>query len=196
MPVSSETFDYVKDKHGLFASWAVWPDPGIKPKSNMEDLSIFMPPKLKDTLSVLHNNYILVGLNISTKEIRIPLSNFHGQNGEVYKARAALRDTPLWGSYMTDILKDFQEPDSSKVEKSIKTDPSLVIPHLDFFREEVALLGNRNVTLVAFGRITYSILSDHLSAEFNIETIDHYAVRSSAEKYREKVRVQISKFLS
>lgn len=192
MPLSENIFEYVRDKHGLFASWAAWPDPGVKPKSNMEDLSIFEPPKLKDTLETLHNDYVLVALNISTTEINTPLSNFHGQNGEVYKARYALSGTPLWGSYMTDILKDFQEPDSSKVEKIIKKDPSLIFPHLDFFREEISVLGNSKTTLVAFGGLVYSILNDHLSTEFSISKIDHYAVRSSKEKYREKVLAQIA----
>ena len=192
MAISENIFEYVRDRYGLFASWAVWPEPGIKPKSNMEDLSIFEPPRLKKTLEALHNDYVLVALNISTIEIKTPLSNFHGQNGEVYKARYALSDTPLWGSYMTDILKDFPEPDSSKVEKVIKNDPSLIIPHLNFFREEMSMLGNKDTTLVAFGGLVYSILSDHLSAEFSVAKIDHYAVRLSKEKYRKKVLAQIA----
>ncbi len=65
MAISENIFEYVRDNHGLFASWAVWPDPGVKPKSNMEDLSIFEPPKLKETLEALHNDYVLVALNIS-----------------------------------------------------------------------------------------------------------------------------------
>ena len=96
------------------------------------------------------------------------------------------------GKLYTDILKDFQEPDSSKVEKVIKKDSSLIIPHLDFFREEMSVLGSSNTTLVAFGGLVYSILNDHLSTEFSIAKIDHYAVRSSKEKYRKKVLSQIA----
>ena len=46
MAISENIFEYVRDNHGLFASWAVWPDPGVKPKSNMEDLRA--PLKIPD----------------------------------------------------------------------------------------------------------------------------------------------------
>lgn len=194
MPISPELFEAVKARYGYFASWAAWSPPGDKPKSNMEDLSIFHTPQLASTLKELGNEYALVALNISTKEIAYPLSNFHGQNGEVYKARHALAGTPLWGSYMTDFFKNFPEPDSSKVEGIIRKNPRIIEPHVQLFREEIAILGNQNIKIVAFGSLVYSLLKECLSDEFSVYKIDHYAVRLEKNRYREKVWSQIEDF--
>ena len=35
------TFELIKRKYGLHASWAIWDDEGNTPKSNMDDLSFF-----------------------------------------------------------------------------------------------------------------------------------------------------------
>ena len=39
--INKQKFDFIKEKHGLHASWAVWVNEGDTPKSNMGDLSIF-----------------------------------------------------------------------------------------------------------------------------------------------------------
>jgi len=41
--VDRETFDRIKEKHGLHASWAVWSEPDGKPKSNMGYLPVLDP---------------------------------------------------------------------------------------------------------------------------------------------------------
>jgi hypothetical protein len=103
-------FAEIRERFGHFASWAVWADEGKNPKDNIEDLSILNPnmnPKLLDTL---HGNTILLGLNIS-RRIECPLGNFHDsrQMANDFKIRYALKNTCYWGSYMTDIIKDFEE---------------------------------------------------------------------------------------
>jgi hypothetical protein len=67
-------FDFIRDKWGLLASWAVWADAGDTPKSNMGDLGIFDDPKI---LSDLNVNVLFVGLNVSRGSITVPLSNFY-----------------------------------------------------------------------------------------------------------------------
>lgn len=192
MPISETTFNYVKENFGLFASWAVWSEVVDRPKSNMGDLSIFENPQLTDTLKILNNKFILVGLNISTIDIKIPLSNFHGENGEVYKARFALKDTPLWGGYMTDIIKDFKEPDSTKIVKFLKNNPDFITTHIDNFCNELTSISAEDPILVAFGNDVYSILQKFFSDEYQIIKIPHYAARYGKEKYRENVLSQLS----
>ena len=80
--ISEDIFNLVRNEAGLYASWAIWSEVGNRAKSNMGDLSIFEGDRLKRNLVKLTNRFILVGLNISTIDIKIPLSNFHGENGE------------------------------------------------------------------------------------------------------------------
>ena len=97
-------FKEIRKKYGYHASFAVWQDVANKSKSNMEDLSIF---EKKEVIELLNPDIVLVGLNFSIDIQLEPLENFHGQNGEVYKLRYALKDTILWGAYMTDLIKYF-----------------------------------------------------------------------------------------
>ena len=39
--MDQKRFQFIKEKYGLHASWAVWAKEGDTPKSNMGDLSIF-----------------------------------------------------------------------------------------------------------------------------------------------------------
>ena len=105
--MNKEQLDLIKKKYGHYASWAIWAGEGDKSKSNMGDLSIFED---KNILSHLNPNIILVGLNISKRdEINRPFENFHGPLGGAYKIRYAFKNSPYWGGYMTDVIKDFAQ---------------------------------------------------------------------------------------
>ena len=54
--MDQKKFNFIKEKYGLLASWAVWAEAGDKPKSNMGDLSIFDDP---DVINSLNENIIL-----------------------------------------------------------------------------------------------------------------------------------------
>lgn len=179
-------FDFIKNKYGYWGSWAIWADEGEKPKSNVGDLSVF---DNKALLEKLNPNIILVGLNISRGSIKVPLANFHDARSEAtdYKIRYALKDTPLWGGYMTDIIKDYDEKSSTKVVDYLKVNKSFEEQNVSFFREEMKDLGAANPTIVAFGRDAYNILKKHFKSDVNILKIPHYANYTSKEKYREEV---------
>lgn len=180
-------FEAAREKYGLAASWAVWAPEGARAKSNMGDLSIFEGTRLYETCKSLHTRYVLVGLNISTIDIEQPLSNFHGENGEVYKARYALRDTPLWGSYMTDVIKDHKETEAVNMVKFLRSNPDYERKHILAFTEELRVLNASSPVLVAFGRDVFAILQRHLSNRYRIAQIPHYAWRTNKENYRKKV---------
>lgn len=108
--IHHDKFDFIKNKYGHYASWAVWGDEGAKPKDNIGDLSIFDLERNFSILPILNPDVVLVGLNIS-RPIETPLANFHDSRPQSmdYKIRYAFKNSPYWGAYMTDIIKDFEQ---------------------------------------------------------------------------------------
>jgi hypothetical protein len=187
--ITREKFNFIKEKYGLYASWAIWVHEDEKPKSNMGDLTVLDPEINKNLLSELNPNVVLVALNFSKGSIKEPFGNFHSNRGTAtdYKTRYALRDSPYWGGYMTDIIKDYSEKESGKLVKYLKTKKSFEQGNAEFFRQEMKDIGAEKPTLVAFGNAVYDILKRNLP-EFKIVKIPHYAHHMSKEKYREKVK--------
>jgi len=183
--ITREQFEFTKSKYGLHASWAVWPDEGETPKSNMGDLSIL---ERDETLSKLNPNVVLVALNVSLDGVvQKPFQNFHGKGGGAYKIRYALKDTPLWGAYMTDIIKDFPELESGKVGSYLRKNRLFEEENIERFRQELIDIGATDPTLIAFGNEVYDILERNLKDEFRFFKVLHYSHYISKEKYRERV---------
>lgn len=108
--IDKSKFEKIKKEYGHYASWAIWSEEGRKPKDNVGDLSIFKTKNINSLIKKLKPNIILVGLNISRKT-EYSFGNFHDSSSRAmdYKIRYALKDTPYWGAYMTDIIKDFEQ---------------------------------------------------------------------------------------
>jgi hypothetical protein len=186
--LSIETFEDLKQKYGGHSSWAVWAEETDKPKSNMEDLSIFENIEI---LEVLKPEIILVALNFSV-DIEIKLwENFHGKNGEVYKLRYALKNTPLWGAYMTDIIVDHVDPSANSMMKHLINNPDVVIENIKRFENEIKDLNADNLVLYALGNDVFEILNNNLSDKYKIKQITHYASRINKETYKDKVWKQL-----
>lgn len=194
--ISEEKFYFIKEKYQLYSSWAVWAEQGDKPKSNVGDLSVLDPKQNKNLLKTLNPNIILVALNISRGDIAEPFANFHDKSSRAtdFKIRYAIKDTPIWGAYMTDIIKDFEELISGNVLSYLKKNREFEIENINFFRKELIEIGAKNPILIAFGNIVYEILNRYLENEFKIFKITHYAHQMSKEKYREEVQKILSKF--
>lgn len=137
--ITREKFDFIKDKYGYYSSWAIWSDENEKPKSNIGDLSILNPDLNSDLLSQLNTEVVLLGLNISRGDIKIPLANFHDERSEAtdYKIRYAFRGSPYWGGYMTDIIKDFEQKISGKVISYLKENGPFEEENIRFFLQEL-----------------------------------------------------------
>jgi squalene cyclase len=75
-------FEAIKQRHGRYASWAVWAEASDRPKSNIGDLSIFDPEANGSLLDTLKGDVILVGLNLSVSTRRtvseLPRQEFEG----------------------------------------------------------------------------------------------------------------------
>lgn len=182
-------FEFIKKKYGHYASWAIWADEGEKPKDNVGDLSVFDIKNNVELLQQLNPNIILVGLNIS-RRIEVPLANFHDARSQAmdFKIRYALRGSPFWGAYMTDMIKDFEQKTSGKVMSYLRTDKPFEEENVKVFREEMNDLGIDNPTIIAFGRDAHSVLFRNFKNEYKISKMPHYSNFSSKEKYREEVK--------
>ncbi|NIS68535.1 MAG: hypothetical protein GTO12_06150 [Proteobacteria bacterium] len=181
-------FELIKKKYGHYASWALWADEGKKPKDNIGDVSILDIEKNKDVLKQIKPHIILVGLNIS-RRIEKPLANFHDPRPYAmdYKIRYALKNTPYYGAYMTDIIKDFEQKISGKVMTYLKENKMFETTNIEMFREEVRDLQVSKPLIIAFGNDSYEILFKNLSSEYDIVKIPHYSHQISKEKYKEEV---------
>jgi hypothetical protein len=188
--ITRDKFDFIKEKYGYFGSWAIWANEDDKPKSNIGDLTVLDPDINKNLLSQLDPNVVLVGLNISRGDIKIPLANFHDKRLEAtdYKIRYAFRGSPYWGGYMTDIIKNFDQKISSKVDSYLKKNRDFEVENIQTFLRELKDIGANNPTLIAFGNISYEILNRNLNNEFKILKVPHYANYTNKDKYREQVK--------
>jgi len=183
-------YELIKKKYGHYASWAIWADEGKKPKDNMGDLRVFDEAHNPNLLKQLNPEIILVGLNISRGVVPGSFGNFHDPRPESqdYKIRYAMKGTPVWGAYMTDIIKDFSQKVSGKVLSYLSRNIAFEEENIDIFREEIRDLEVDNPTIIAFGQAAYTILERNLCDEFTIQRISHYSMYISRENYRDRVR--------
>lgn len=189
-----EIFDEIRARFGHFASWAMWAEEGKKPKDNVADLTVLNTDKNPALLDTLHGHSILLGLNIS-RRIERPLGNFHDCRpiATDFKIRYALKGTNYWGSYMTDIIKDFEEKSSGKLMSYLRSNRDFELENIERFREEIQLIGCANPVLVTFGKDAEAIARRNLGQEFQIVGIPHYANYVSKEEYRAQVSAQLPK---
>ena len=190
--MTEDEFEFIKSKYQYWSSWAVWAEEGDTPKSNVGDLSVFDLKRNPKLLEILNPNIVLVALNISRGDITKPFANFHDSRPEAtdFKIRYATKDTILWGAYMTDIIKDFEEKVSGKVQSFLKDNRDFEKENVKFFLNELSEVGAINPTLIAFGNVAFDILKRNLKEKFNIFKIPHYAAYHGKEKYREQVANQ------
>lgn len=190
--IGIKKFIEIRERFGHFASWAVWADEGVNPKDNIDDLSVLNPDVNLSLLKILHGNAILLGLNIS-RRIERPLGNFHDHRPMAtdFKIRHALHGTPYWGSYMTDIIKDFEEKASGKMMSFLRTNENFEKENIGQLREEIDVLGCSAPFLITFGNDAERIAKRNLGNEYCIVRIPHYANYISKEDYRRQVHEKL-----
>lgn len=194
--ISRERYEFIRKKYGKVASWAVWDVQGYRPKSNMSARAVFdlsLNPSLLDTIQT---NVVMVGLNFSREiECINDFANFHDESPHAndFKIRYAFKDTPYYGAYMTDALKNLVILNAQNVREYLKHNPKAIQPHMEFLEEELADLGTANLMILAFGRDVFSILRKNLKRELygHLIQITHYSHQINKEKYREDVLSQI-----
>ena len=194
MRISEEQLVNVRKHYGSCSSWAIWAKAETSALDGLSDLSVLNFEKAPQNRALIHADFVIVGLNVSgpmNESADAPsFANFHSTSrwAKDYKMRDAFDGTPLWGSYMTDILKNFPEVDSSKVQSYIRQNPSSLDEHFGWFDHELDLLDARSSTLVALGGLTSSILKRRYNDTNRIITIRHYSSYISSVNYCNHVR--------
>ena len=183
-----ERFLEVKEKYQYYASWAVWAE-GTLPMENVGDLSILDPTSNKQLLKQLNPNIVLVALNIAATDIEGPWGNFHSgwHHAQEHKIRYAMKDTPLWAAYMTDIIKDHPELVAANIQAYLAQNPDVERKHVQNFKQELKDIGARKPKLIAFGNVVHNILTRNLGNEFEIFSIRDYSHFINRDTYRNEV---------
>src|SRR5258708_3338451 len=193
--IDIQQFENIKQKHGSYASWAVWADASEKPKSNMGDVSHF---NNEGVLSLLRNNVVMVGLNIS-RPVSEPFINFHDPNPRAndFKIRYAFKESSYYGAYMTDIIKFLEEVDSTNVLKYLRERPEIIEKNLETFREEMQDLKAVAPVILAFGEDAHKLLSENLNEKEyrKLIKLTHYSHQIRKEPYKQTLFIQIGSSL-
>ncbi len=151
MKFNSDEFKKLTLAHGKWGSWAIWD------YSNEKSTEIIY--KNIDDLNVRN---ILVGLNIS-KPVEI-WGNFRGGRHD-RKLKYAFNDSPMRGSYMTDLFK-IKMKKSTKLENELKLNPELINENVERFITEMKDLNiDESTSFILLGPED-SILGKYYKTEF------------------------------
>lgn len=178
-----DLYELIKSKYGYCSSWAVWQEEGGTPKSNIGDISVLEPTK--KLLDILKPEIVIVGLNFSDRDVNIPLSNFHDPSPKAtdFKLRFALKETPYWGGYMTDLIKNYKEKDSSKLMSYLNKNKNFLDENINIFKEELKDLKRQNKIIITLGKDVHKLMKKDFY-DYKIMNVPHYASYLSKEKYR------------
>lgn len=195
--ITKELYEYIKTRYGDVASWAVWEEPGEKPKSNMGYSKIFNLQENPLLLNNLQNNVVMVGLNFSRPiEVKSPFMNFHDLNPRAndFKIRYAFTNTLFYGAYMTDLIKKTPITDSKDLKIYLRESPNVLQENIATFRNELRDIEADQPIILAFGKDVYGVLERYLNkTEYSyLIKLTHYSHFISKEKYKEKVLNQIN----
>lgn len=172
----------IRAKYGGVASWALW---STTQNSDTSDTSIFELSQSNSNLGRLHSNVVFVALNISG-QIKIPFGNFHGGKRD-FMLRDAVKDTPLEGAYMTDLIKNYEDKNATSVVRYFKGHPSEFEQHVINFLEEVRdVCTTKDPALIALGNGVFELLTK-ANIDLHVHKLTHYSATISKLKYRDEV---------
>ena len=181
--MNQKKFNDIKQAYGDVASWALWSDTN---DGDTSDVSI-LDPNINDGLfQQLHTNYVLVALNISG-QIKTPFGNFHGGKRD-FMLRDAVKDTPLEGAYMTDLIKNYEEKNSSSVVHYFEKNTSQLQLQIAAFHKELANVGaNSSTVLIGLGGGVCRLL-EMAQEKYRFKRLTHYSYRNlRKDEYRQEV---------
>lgn len=193
--ISKDVYEKLENRFKDVASWAIWSpaENGENPagKHNTGNMDVFKDDNLLDKL---HANFVLVALNAGEHDVRKDgytgsWRMFHSddtQKQQDYKLRYAFQDTPIWGSYMTDLIKNHPDKNSVKVLEHIKEYPQVLQDNIEVLKEELNIIGGKPV-LIALGRSVESILKKELGNQYEVVYLTHYSHMISADTLKENV---------
>jgi hypothetical protein len=187
--LKKENYLQLKAKYGHLASWAVWtiPDEAVDKKSSkVDDMSSFANED--HLLTLIHNRFVFFALNGSIAHHNGQdfnnWKNFHSSYKfqKDYKLRAALYQTPFWGSYITDVIKNHPTVGRNELLRDIRKSPEILEQNKKMVLDELRLLEG-NPTLIAIGGDAFQLLKNMFPDRENIMQIPHYAIYCSCDDY-------------
>ena len=143
------------------------------------------------TIDQLNTKYVLIGLNPAKQDGLVmskhKLENFHSSYAyqKDYKLCIALKGTPLWGSYITDLFKSVTETDSAIVFEILKAQNTEEFD-INMLLNELSYLDN-DVILFALGRKVEKRLRKLLGNKYRIIYLQHYSSWIGPQSYKKKV---------
>jgi len=169
---SFNEYKKLTSKYGSVASWAIWDD---------EDLSNTSPIELN--FNELNSKFILLGLNISKPLMSKPWTNFHSGRHD-RKLKYACNHSTLRGSYLTDIFKGIDNPNSADFSKSLTIKD--IRDNVDFFMQEmIDVKINEETQFIIFGNLTNQYFNKYFRQNYknNVIHFRHYSSRGTDKEW-------------
>lgn len=204
-----------REVFGECSSWAIWdmgagdsfrflPDPAEAPKyflnKSIQKLNRIASQTDLDSIGRdLRTDLILVALNFAERPEnqklamqRFKYASFHEETTTTsdHRLRDACCGTPLWGSYITDLVK-FQGEELQPLRDSSSANVKKILRDEDFMMQqirgliaELSQLGCVNPILTAMGNVVFDAfkkprvikeLKDHLGSDIKIIKVTHYS---------------------
>jgi len=187
MPIKAKIFDDLKNKYGESSSFTYW-------DAKIDDISFFNNPST-NLLNCLNNDYIFVCLNPADHGQSSTIKDFSSfHSGYRYskdsKLNFALQGTKYYGSYITDLFKGYKQTNSNIVVKEYASNIQNVCDDILKLKEEIDILGNKNIKVIAVGWRTFGYLKKYLP-DYNKSMINHYSMRNSYQNYRNRILKQL-----
>ena len=192
MKISLELFKSIESNFDSVASWALWKSSGETTKSNIGDMDILDPNKNPNLLECLNPSVVMVGLNFSrTIQFEKSFQNFHDKSpyANDFKIRYAFENSPYYGAYMNDIIKNLELVSSKDVLVYLKSNPKIISENIEVFKIELNSICSNKPLILAFRSDAFNILYVNLDSTFysHLIKITHYSHRISKEAYRVEV---------
>ena len=182
-------FEYNCVKLSEAASWAIWD------KKDINNLEI-----IEENTEKLKGGIVFIGLNCSAG---VPnwknWQNFHCDGFGDRRLRDLLSGTRYEGAYMTDIIKNYNNPDAELAVKIFKSYETKRNKDLDFLFQEIEQLKTNNIEMYLFGEKAEWLFENFVMKHDNFKSfkqkvnkcqrIHHYS--GQVTDFEKKARVQL-----
>jgi hypothetical protein len=149
------------------ASWAIWD------KDDINNLEV-----IEKNIDQLNSKIVFVALNFSTeKQDWQNWQNFHCDSHADKRLRDLLSGTKYQGAYMTDLIKNYHEPNSDEAIKNFKKDGVKTNKDIDFLFKEIELLETENIEMYLFGEKVEWLFENYVMKHDNIKTFQQKVIK-------------------
>ncbi|WP_316819423.1 hypothetical protein [Pedobacter gandavensis] len=181
-------FEKLTEKHGAWASWAIWE----YEKSRIGEKSTDI---IYSNIEALNVRNVIIGLNISNG-VEV-WGNFRGGKHD-RKLKYAFNDTAIRGAYMTDLFR-IKMKESTSLAKELKINPELIPENVLRFVDEMRDLKITSETRFILMGTEESVLGKYYRREFQKYFKDnpvtyhrHYSSRGTDKTWVESMRESLN----